>query len=130
MYKTIFALLCIFLLAISFQQPTAGNKKNYKASGIVDEAVRSRIDATLKSLVDSGDIAGASALIFEKNKEVYFNAFGCADKEAKISMGRNTIVRIYSMTKPVTGVALMQLYEKGAFNWTTRFQNTLPNLRI
>jgi CubicO group peptidase (beta-lactamase class C family) len=41
--------------------------------------------------------------------------FGYADREAKIPMDRNTIVRIYSMTKPVTGVALMTLYEKGAF---------------
>jgi len=54
-------------------------------------------------------------LIFEKNKEVYYNAFGYADRESKLPMDRNTIVRIYSMTKPITGVALMTLYEKGAF---------------
>jgi CubicO group peptidase (beta-lactamase class C family) len=84
-------------------------------AGIVTEKVKARIDSTLKNMVDSGNIAGVSALIVEKNKEVYFNSFGFADKEADKAFDRNTIVRIFSMTKPVTGTALMQLYEKGAF---------------
>jgi CubicO group peptidase (beta-lactamase class C family) len=80
---------------------------------IINEVAKSRIDATLKSFVDSGNIAGISALIFEKDKEVYFNTFGFADREATREMDRNTIVQIYSMTKPITGVALMTLYESG-----------------
>jgi len=84
-------------------------------SFVIDKFAKTRIDSTLKSYIDSAKIAGVSALIFEKNKEVYFNAFGFSDREAKIPMDRNTIVRIYSMTKPVTGTALMTLYEKGAF---------------
>jgi CubicO group peptidase (beta-lactamase class C family) len=83
---------------------------------IVNDVVKARLDSTLKSIVDSGRVAGVSALIFEKNKEVYFNAFGDADREAKVPMDRNTIVRIFSMTKPITGVALMKLYEEGKFN--------------
>ena len=89
--------------------------KKEETSGVVTEAVRARIDSTLKAMVDSSRIAGASALIFENDKEVYFNAFGAEDREAGKPFDRNTIVRIFSMTKPVTGVALMQLYEKGAF---------------
>jgi len=114
MNKTVPALLFIFLFITSFQQPETGNK-SLKAPTIINKSVKARIDATLKSFVDSGKIAGVSALVFEKNKEVYYNAFGYADREAKIPMDRNTIVRIYSMTKPVTGTALMMLYEKGAF---------------
>ena len=82
---------------------------------IVNEPVKARIDSTLKSLVESGAVPGISALIFEKDQEVYFNAFGYADRESEIPMDRNTIVRIYSMTKPITGTALMTLYEQGAF---------------
>lgn len=82
---------------------------------IVNASVKSRIDATLKSFIDSNKTVGLSALIFEKGKEVYYNAYGFADREGHVPMDRNTIVRIYSMTKPVTGVALMTLYEKGAF---------------
>jgi CubicO group peptidase (beta-lactamase class C family) len=82
---------------------------------VVDSSVKARIDSTLSRFVETGTIAGVSALIYEKNKEAYFNAFGFADREAKIPMSRNTIVQIFSMTKPITGVALMTLYEKGAF---------------
>jgi CubicO group peptidase (beta-lactamase class C family) len=114
MNKAIFSILFIFSFAGSFAQTTRDNKIS-KAQTIIDKSVKVRIDSTLKSFVDSGKIAGASALILEKNKEVYYNAFGYADREARIPMDRNTIVRIYSMTKPVTGVALMMLYEKGAF---------------
>jgi CubicO group peptidase (beta-lactamase class C family) len=118
MLKTLPAYLFLFLFAtsfaFSFQQPSPGNTgKN--SLGVINNAAKARIDSTLRSFVNSGKIAGASALIFEKNKEVYYNDFGYADREAKDPMDRNTIVRIYSMTKPVTGVALMTLYEKGAF---------------
>jgi len=82
---------------------------------IINNQAKARLDSTLNALVNSGRIAGASALIFEKNKEVYFNAFGYADREANKPMDRNTRVRIYSMTKPVTGVALMKLHEQGLF---------------
>ncbi|MGZ3881092.1 MAG: serine hydrolase domain-containing protein [Flavisolibacter sp.] len=103
-------LLLLSVFTTSFQQ-------NHKTGTgiIVDKTAKARIDSTLKSFVDAGSIAGVSALIFEKNKEVYYNAFGYANRDAKVPMDRNTIVRIYSMTKPITGVALMTLYEKGLF---------------
>jgi CubicO group peptidase (beta-lactamase class C family) len=82
---------------------------------IVDSVVRARIDSTLRAFVQSGTVAGVSALVHEKGREVYFNAFGMADREANRPMARNTIVQIFSMTKPVTGVALMQLFEQGRF---------------
>jgi CubicO group peptidase (beta-lactamase class C family) len=112
MKKTILAILPVLLVISAFQLSTTHNSKN---APIVTPDVKSRIDATLKRFTDSGKTAGVSALIFEKGKEVYFNAFGFADREANVPMDRNTLVRIFSMTKPVTGVALMTLYEKGAF---------------
>lgn len=106
--------LVVLLLPIVF---TTSFQQNHKPSAgiIVDKTAKARIDSTLKSFVDAGNIEGVSALIFEKNKEVYYNAFGFAEREAKRPMDRNTIVRVYSMTKPITGVALMTLYEKGLF---------------
>jgi CubicO group peptidase (beta-lactamase class C family) len=114
------AVVVIFLAAC--QAP----KTEETTSGIVTEKVTARIDSTLKSMVDGGDIAGVSALIVEKNKEVYFNAFGFADREAGKAFDRNTIVRIFSMTKPVTGTALMQLYEKGAFQLDDPLSKYVP----
>ncbi len=101
-------------------------KKESNSSGVVTDAVKARIDSTLNAMVNSGKIAGASALIVENDKEVYFNAFGAADREQNKPFDRNTIVRIFSMTKPVTGVALMQLYEKGAFQLDDPLSKYLP----
>ena len=103
------------LFFISLLFCAACSKPNENNADIVNDEAKARIDSTLNSFVTSGSIAGVSALIYEKNKEVYFNAFGYADREAKVPMDRNTIFQIYSMTKPVTGTALMTLYEKGAF---------------
>jgi|SRR5579859_1084011 len=100
---------------------------------IVNDAAKARIDATLKNLIDSGSIAGVSALIFEKDKAVYFNALGYADLEAKVPMDRNTIVRIFSMTKPITGTALMKLYEQGKFRLDDPLSKYAPefaNLKV
>lgn len=105
------SLLFLLVFTSSFHQQDKPDTNKI----IIDKSAKARIDSTLKSFVDAENIAGVSALIFEKNKEVYYNAFGYANREAKIAMDRNTIVRIYSMTKPITGVALMTLYEKGAF---------------
>ena len=107
-------LFALALGAMSCKNPVANNDTTPDTL-VINDQVRTRIDSTLKSMVDEGKIAGVSALIFENNSEVYYNAFGYADREAKVPMNRNTLVRIYSMTKPITGTALMQLYEKGAF---------------
>ena len=111
MKRTFLAMLPALFVAVLFYQCSGSTA----SAPVVDATAKTRIDATLKSFIDSGKIAGVSALVFEKDQEVYFNAFGYANREANIPMDRNTIVRIYSMTKPVTGVALMTLYEQGAF---------------
>ena len=114
MKKTMLALLPVLFLLVAFNISDTITEKKGNAI-IVNAAVKSRIDSMMKSFVDSSKTMGLSALIFEKGKEVYFNALGYADREANIPMDRNTVVRIFSMTKPIVGVALMTLYEKGAF---------------
>ncbi len=85
-----------------------------------------RLDAALRRFVDAGEITGASALVWHDGREAYFGAFGMADREARRPMTRDTIVRIFSMTKPVTGVALMQLYEQGKFQLDDPVSRYLP----
>lgn len=93
---------------------------------VVDAATVARIDSTLRTLVETGKLAGVSALVWEKGREVYFNAFGAANREANVPMARNTIVQIHSMTKPITGVALMTLYEQGRFELDDPLSKYLP----
>jgi len=96
--------------------------------GLAGEVDKARIDAALKAFTDSGALVGVSALVYQDGKEVYFGAFGDADREAKRAMARDTIVRIYSMTKPITGTALMQLWEQGKFRLDDPVAKYLPEL--
>jgi CubicO group peptidase (beta-lactamase class C family) len=95
---------------------------------VIDDAASARIDAALSAMVESGRVAGASALVFEKGREAYFGAVGHADREAGIPMARNTIVQIFSMTKPITGATLMSLYEEGAFDLDDPVSRHVPEL--
>ena len=96
-----------------------------QASGTVDPA---RIDAALRPFAEAGKLVGASALVTQNGKEVYFGAFGYADREAGRAMARDTIVQIYSMTKPITGVALMTLWEQGKFRLDDPVAKYIPEL--
>ncbi|NBC65987.1 MAG: serine hydrolase [Bacteroidetes bacterium] len=117
LYATLF--LAIILNACS---------TNQQQNQIIDETATPRIDSTLQSFVETGAAAGVSALIYEDGEEVYFNAEGYADRENNVPMARNTIVQIFSMTKPITGVALMQLYEDGAFDLDDPISMYAPDL--
>ena len=85
-----------------------------------------RIDSTLSGMVDDGRAAGVSVLIWKDNREAYFGSAGFADREAGRRMTRDTIAQIYSMTKPVTGVTLMQLWEQGKFGLDDPLYRYLP----
>jgi CubicO group peptidase (beta-lactamase class C family) len=87
---------------------------------------REKIDDALRSLVQSNKIIGVSALVYEHGKEAYFGAFGFADRENNKPMARDTVVQIFSMTKPIVGVALMKLYERGKFQLDEPLATYLP----
>jgi CubicO group peptidase (beta-lactamase class C family) len=87
---------------------------------------RNRIDTALRQMVSANRVAGASCLVWQRGAERYFGAAGFADREAGRPMARDTLVQIFSMTKPVTGVALMQLWEQGKFGLDDPLANYLP----
>lgn len=94
---------------------------------------RARIDAALAQMVADGRAVGVSALVWIDGREVYFGARGDADREAHKPMTRDTLIQIFSMTKPVTGVALMQLWEQGKFRIDDPLSDYLPefaNVRV
>jgi CubicO group peptidase (beta-lactamase class C family) len=71
-------------------------------------------------------IPGAAGLIARRGKIAYQEAFGMADVEAGKPMRLDTIHRIYSMTKPITSVAVMMLYEEGKFQLNDPVAKYLP----
>jgi CubicO group peptidase (beta-lactamase class C family) len=87
-----------------------------------------RVDALLRSEVDAGHIAGATALIMRRDKVAYRKAFGMADRENQKPMRPDTLFRIASMTKSLTSVAVMMLYEEGKILLTDPIGKHLPVL--
>jgi CubicO group peptidase (beta-lactamase class C family) len=87
---------------------------------------RAPIDTALQGFVERGQIAGAEAIVFKDGHEIYYGSFGFADREARRAMSRDALIQIYSMSKPVTGVALMQLYEQGLFQLDDALSKHLP----
>lgn len=84
------------------------------------------LNKLLEAEVDEGRVNGASALILHKGKEVYFHAYGDADKENAVPMKRDTIIRLFSMTKPITAVATMILAERGEIDLMHPVSRYLP----
>ncbi|QDH33149.1 serine hydrolase domain-containing protein [Porphyrobacter sp. YT40] len=85
-----------------------------------------RIDAFLDRMVADGRTVGASALVWKDGAERCFESAGDADREAARPISRDTLFQIFSMTKPVTGVALMQLWEQGKFGLDDPLEWHLP----
>ncbi len=78
-----------------------------------------RIPEHLKGYVDDGRIPGYLVLVARRGQPAYLNRYGLRDVEAHTPVEEDTIFRIYSMTKPITSVALMTLYERGLFQLDT-----------
>jgi CubicO group peptidase (beta-lactamase class C family) len=87
-----------------------------------------RIDAAMEQHIANGTMPGALAMIARHGKVVYFETWGERDREQKLPMTPDTIFRIYSMTKPVTSVAVMMLYEEGKFFLNDPVGKYLPEL--
>ena len=87
-----------------------------------------RITAAMKEDVDKGYLAGAIGVVARHGKIAYWETVGLADIAAKRPMRDDAIFRIYSMTKPIVGVALMTLYEEGKFSLREPVKKYIPEL--
>ena len=85
-----------------------------------------RIAPVMQGYVDNGKIPCALTMIAREGKLVHFEKFGMQDIAAAKPVEFDTIFRLYSMTKPITSVAVMMLYEKGHFQLTTPVSEFVP----
>ncbi|MFN0107243.1 MAG: serine hydrolase domain-containing protein [Blastocatellia bacterium] len=132
--KRLLLSILALMLALAFApffSPVTGNTKT-DPPVVAPETVGlsanrlSHIRSVMNKHVAEKRIPGASALIARKGKIAYQETFGMADMEAGKPMRMDTIHRIYSMTKPITGVALMMLYEEGKFQLNDPVAKYLP----
>lgn len=92
----------------------------------LDEAIANTL--TVNSGNPDGNV-GAAISVIHKGEEVYYGEYGEADKEKGLPMRRDCIFRCYSMTKPVTSVAVMILVERGKLSLSDAVSNYLPGFR-
>jgi CubicO group peptidase (beta-lactamase class C family) len=85
-----------------------------------------RINTVMQRYVDEGKLAGISTLVARRGQVVHFEQVGMADSEADRPMAPDTIFRIYSMTKPITSVAVLMLFEEGYFRLSDPVAKYLP----
>jgi len=106
----IVTLLCLVLSCVGYAgELSVASPKDLGMSaeklGLVKPAVQ--------GLVDDKKVAGATVVVARKGKIAFFETFGMMDIKAEKPMAKDSILRFYSMTKPITSVALMMLYEEG-----------------
>lgn len=95
-----------------------------------DPARLERITAHLNAnYIEPGKIAGCQVVVSRHGQPAYFRSFGLMDRERSKPMADDTIFRIYSMTKPITSVALMTLYEQGHFQLNDPVHRFIPEWR-
>ena len=116
---------CILVSAVWAAEMPFAKPEDVGMSG----AKLKQVNAAVQKLVDEQRVAGAVTMVARKGKIVHFETFGLRDIEAKKPMQRDTIMRFYSMSKPITSVAAMVLYEQGKFQLDDAVAKHIPELK-
>jgi CubicO group peptidase (beta-lactamase class C family) len=88
-----------------------------------------RIDEFVERHLEAGHFAGAVTVVARRGKVVQFKAYGMQNIESDVPMSKDSIFRIYSMSKPITSVAVMMLFEEGHFLLNDPVSRYLPEFK-
>ena len=124
MNKTIATTTLLVLIAAVALTQIALRDRDVEPGLITDRLAR--INVAITTEVDAGKIPGAVALVAKNGEVVYHKSFGFADIDAQAPMQTDSIFRIASMTKPITSVAAMMLYEQGRFQLNDPLAKYIP----
>jgi len=122
--KEFLCIIICFFANVGYSQLIEANPENV---GMSSERLE-RITELSKEYINDFNIPGIVTIVSRKGKIVYYNAFGKRDVQGETKLLKDDLFRIYSMTKPVTAVAIMQLYEQGKFNLNDPVSKFLPEL--
>jgi CubicO group peptidase (beta-lactamase class C family) len=122
--------IVLALVAVTLQTALAGGPQalpTAKAENVGMSTERlTRLSEGMKSLVDQGRLAGVVTMVARRGKVIEFEAIGKRDIAANLPMQKDSIFRIYSMTKPITGVAMMMLFEEGKWQLNDPVAKYIP----
>ena len=121
---TCLLLFCITTLAFAQGLPMAVPED----VGVSAERLE-RIRPVMQGYVDDGRIAGLLTAVARRGKIVHFQTIGMGDIENNKPIEADTIFRIHSMSKPITSVAVMMLYEEGHFQLDTPVSDFIPEFK-
>jgi CubicO group peptidase (beta-lactamase class C family) len=140
LFRRVLAGVSLGVLAVAGQVRAQATKPAHQAAlavitevkpesvGFSSERLKA-LDTGMKSLVDSKKLAGMVTVLARHGKIVEEKTYGYADVASQKPMLKDTIVRIYSMTKPITGIAMMMLYEEGKWKPTDPISRYIPEFR-
>jgi len=123
----------LLLLGVHAARADASGERDLGRAAPVDvgmsSAALAELGALMRGLVDEGELSGSITAVTRRGKLVHWQAYGYRDTDRRTPLTDDTIFRIYSMSKPVTGVALMTLYEEGRFELDDPVENYIPELK-
>src|SRR3954467_12273695 len=99
-----------------------------EAVGLSSERLE-RIVPWMRSYVEAGKLPGLSVTVARRGEVVFSRAHGLRDLARGTPMEADTLVRVYSMTKPLTSAAILMLYEEGHFQLDDPITRFLPEFR-
>jgi CubicO group peptidase (beta-lactamase class C family) len=126
------------LLAVALQPAIGGQAPNQDRAPLptvapaavgIDDARLARLDARMKRFVDEGKHAGIVMLLARNGRIVDWRTWGQRDVARQLPMEKDTIVRIYSMSKVITSVAVLTLHEEGRIKLDDPVSKYLPALK-
>lgn len=121
-WVAVFALLCSWSVGARDLPSTKAEREGFSSQRLA------RIGTHMNQAVADGTMVGGLGLVARNGRVVYSDTWGMRDREARTAMTSDSIFRIYSMSKPITGVALMMLFEEGKFLLNEPVAKYLPEL--
>jgi len=100
-----------------------------KRAGFAPERINRITEHLEKNYIQPGKVVGCQTLVARHGHVAYFKSQGLMDRERRTPMADDTVFRLYSMTKPITSVALMTLYEQGHFQLNDPVSRFIPSWR-
>jgi CubicO group peptidase (beta-lactamase class C family) len=124
--NTLLIVISLTLSTVAFAKPIPSVKA--EREGFSTERLQRITDVT-QSYVDEGKLAGIITMVARHGKIVHFEAVGQRGAADATPLQKDDLFRIYSMTKPITAAAAMQLYEQGKFNLSDPVSKFVPELK-
>ena len=120
---------CAVALAMAALVPTQARQAAAPAAAGLSADRLARIAPAMNRLLEEGKFAGISVTVVRRGATAYQQQFGYADLASKAPLAKDAIYRIFSMSKPVTGVAVMILLEEGRFRLDDPVSTYLPSFK-